>query len=440
MFIWGKISKNKVKQSLKQKQKLSLNLTLNLQKQIELLSLSGLEIRSSLEDLINEFCKESKNKKLNYFKDEILTDRIRNTLCIDDIHSFTEYKINKEIDLQEKLLEQLEISSLKEYEILIGKILIDSILENGRLDPELENKDIKRMVKEDFDLNISNEKIESVLRVIQNFEPAGCGYRSILESLKIQVKNLDIKKEKQNVVIKSLNSLLNKETEMKDLDPEIKLHIDKLNLNQGLNFGSHKDLYVRPDLFGICQKGIWQVTLNDDFMNKEFLEIIKDGLKNLNNKRTLEAKIFLRGLERRQQTLFVVGQYILAKQNEYLNKTSERKPITNKEIAKALQISESTVSRIVKKKYIQLPDKIIPLKNLLQKRVNKEARGNDITPEELKNYITSLVSKEDSKQPLSDESLRSLLSTKYLVKVARRTVTKYREEAGIGSSRARKIN
>jgi len=118
MFIWGKISKNKVKQSLKQKQKLSLNLTLNLQKQIELLSLSGLEIRSSLEDLINEFCKESKNKKLNYFKDEILTDRIRNTLCIDDIHSFTEYKINKEIDLQEKLLEQLEISSLKEYEIL----------------------------------------------------------------------------------------------------------------------------------------------------------------------------------------------------------------------------------------------------------------------------------------------------------------------------------
>jgi DNA-directed RNA polymerase specialized sigma subunit, sigma54 homolog len=76
----------------------------------------------------------------------------------------------------------------------------------------------------------------------------------------------------------------------------------------------------------------------------------------------------------------------------------------------------------------------------LHKRVNKEARGNDITPEELKNYITSLVSKEDLKQPLSDESLRSLLSTKYLVKVARRTVTKYREEAGIGSSRARKIN
>jgi RNA polymerase sigma-54 factor len=175
-------------------------------------------------------------------------------------------------------------------------------------------------------------------------------------------------------------------------------------------------------------------------MNKELIEAIKEEMESSDNEeKVLEAKSFLRGLERRQQTLFLVGQYILTKQNEYLNKNADRKPITNKEVAKVLKISESTVSRIIRNKYIQLPDKLIPLKELLQKKVNKNAEGNDVTPKELRNFITILISEEHSNQPLSDEKLRSLLSTKYLIRVARRTVTKYREEAGIGSTRIRKL-
>ena len=135
-----------------------------------------------------------------------------------------------------------------------------------------------------------------------------------------------------------------------------------------------------------------------------------------------------------------MGQYILTAQSEYLNKKTDRKPVTNKEIAKALEISESTVSRIVKNKYIQLPDKLIPLKNLLQKKVNKNAEGKDITAKELQKFITLLISEENSSKPLSDESIRILLSTKYQVSIARRTVTKYREKAGISSTRVRKIN
>ena len=175
-------------------------------------------------------------------------------------------------------------------------------------------------------------------------------------------------------------------------------------------------------------------------MNKDLIEAIKEEIESSNNKKVLEAKSFLRGLERRQQTLFLVGQYILTKQNEYLNKNPDKKPVTNKDIAKALKISESTVSRIVRNKYIQLPNKIIPLKELIQKKVNKKEEGSDVTPKELKNLITTLISEEKSNQPLSDEDLRALLSSKYLIKVARRTVTKYREEAGIGSTRIRRSN
>ena len=127
-------------------------------------------------------------------------------------------------------------------------------------------------------------------------------------------------------------------------------------------------------------------------------------------------------------------------QSEYLNKKTDRKPVTNKEIARALEISESTVSRIVKNKYIQLPDKLIPLKNLLQKKVNKNAEGKDITAKELQKFITLLISEENSNKPLSDENIRILLSTKHKVNVARRTVTKYREKAGISSTRVRKTN
>ena len=427
-----------MKQSLRQKQKLSLNLTLNLKKQIELLSLSGFEIRSDLEDLIDEFCKESNNKKINHFKDEVLTDRIRNTLNPDVTNDLYQVTIDRDIDLRAKLMGQLAICPLKEYETLIGEIIIDSILENGRLDPELEYKDIKKIVREDLNFNIDDTKIESILKLIQNFDPPGCGYRSIQESLKIQISNLDINQAKQKEVMDSLSSLINQEIKREDLDSDIKIQLDRLNVNQGLSFGSNENLYVRPDLIAYSQKNVWHASLNDDFMNKEFIEIIKKTIESSSNKKVIEAKSFISGLERRQKTLYLVGQYILTKQSEYLNKNSNRKPITNKEIAKALKISESTVSRIVKNKYIQLPDKLIPLKELLQKKVNKGSEGRDVTSKELRDYITLLISEENTEQPLSDEKLRTILSTNHQIKVARRTVTKYREEAGISSTRLRK--
>ena len=428
-----------MKQSLRQKQKLSLNLTLNLKKQIELLSLSGLEIRSNLDDLIDEFCKESNNKKINYFKDEVLTDRIRNTLSPDAENDFYQLAIDQDIDLRKELTDQLVICPLKEHEILIGEIIIDSILENGRLDPELQYKDIKKIVKEDLNLNIDDSQIESILQLIQNFDPPGCAYRSIEESLRIQISNLDINKTKQTEVMDSLTSLINQEIKREDLNCDIRNQIDKLNFNQGLNFGSNKNLYVRPDLVAYPQKNVWHVSLNDEFMNKEFLEVIKKTIESSNNKKVIEAKSFISGLERRQKTLFLVGEYMLTKQSEYLNKITNRKPISNKEIAKALKISESTVSRIVKNKYIQFPDRLIPLEELLQKKVNKDAKGRDVTPKELKDYIALLISEENSQQPLSDEKLRTLLTTNHQIRLARRTVTKYREEAGIGSSRVRKV-
>ncbi len=429
-----------MKQRLDQKQKLSLNLTFNLQKQIELLSYSDFEIRCKIDDLISEFCKDSDHKKLVFFRDEVLADKYRNAINPKLNNDFSEFQIVHEKNLKEKLLEQLYVSPLKGYETLIGEILIDSIQDNGRLDPELEYKDIKKIVKEDYLLDINDAKINSILKMIQNLDPPGCAYRSIEESLNIQIDNLNLISSEQNTIKQALRSLINQEIRIEDLNPGIRKQIHKLNLDQGTNFGSNKDFYLKPDLIAFSQKNLWHVSLNDEFMIQEIIEIIKNELNTPNSKRVIEAKSFLKGLEKRQQTLFLVSEFIVTTQSNYLNKESNRKPISNKVIAEALKLSESTISRIVRNKHLQLPDKIIPLKRLLQKKVNKNNEGKDITPKELQKLIKLLVSDENAKQPLSDESLRITLLKKHQIQIARRTITKYRKQAGIHSTRLRKIN
>ena len=101
-------------------------------------------------------------------------------------------------------------------------------------------------------------------------------------------------------------------------------------------------------------------------------------------------------------------------------------------------MSESTISRIVKSKYVQLPDKLIALNTLLQRKVNRNLDGEDVSPIRLMELIKLNVSREDKNKPLSDERLRLLLMDIYSINIARRTVTKYRKKAQISSSRFRK--
>ncbi|MBV06111.1 MAG: hypothetical protein CMD53_02055 [Gammaproteobacteria bacterium] len=428
-----------MKQSLKQKQKLSLSLTVNLQNQIKLLSLSGFEIRSKLEDLILEFCNDKEDKKIAFFQDELLIDKYKNIINSQAGNNLAEIPIDSSINLKEKLIEQLMISNLKDFEMLIGEYLIDSIQENGRLEPEIDFQDITKIVEEDFNLTISTKEIEKVLKEIQHFDPPGCGYRSIFESLKVQINCLDISQEEGIELNHALKLLLEEKVALEDLDQKTRRNIKILNFDPGLNFGSNNESYIRPDLIALYENRNWHVSLNDNFMPKELIQRIRDKIGSEKIDKNHEAKSFLRGLERRQQTLLVVAQYIVSIQSDFLSKESSKRPLSIKEIAKSLQISESTVSRIVNNKYIQFPDKLILLKNILQKRVNIYAKGEDVTPKQLIRYIGDLISEEDKKRPLSDELIKNCLSKDYSIFLARRTVTKYRIESGYESSRIRKV-
>ena len=425
-----------MKQSLRQKQRLALNVTTSLGNQIKLLSLTGFEISSKLSELINEYFDEE-DRKVAYFRDEYLIDKYKNIFNQDDyLNNLFE---DRESDLQKKLLNQLEISPLDEIQILIGQFLIDSVEVNGRLDPQLDFKDIKKIVLEDFGEPVSDQYIEDILILIQNFEPPGCAYRNIHESLTIQIENLEITASEKLDLKENLQSLVEERIELDQISENTRNNLRKISLNPAGYYGETSQSYVRPDVVAIEDKDTWYVSLNDDFMSKELLQIIKDKIDSSHSENKYDSKSFLKGLERRQQTLLVVSEYIIEAQKNFLFGKSGKRAISNKEIAENLNISQSTVSRIVRNKYLQLPDKIILLKDLLERRINKRKESADITRDELNFLIKKLIESENKSDPHSDEYLKKELKKQFKITLSRRTVTKYRLSLEIPSSIKRKV-
>ena len=179
------------------------------------------------------------------------------------------------------------------------------------------------------------------------------------------------------------------------------------------------------------------VSLNDEFMSKELIEKINSKVESSQKEGWHDSKAFLKGLERRQQTLLLVSEYLIEAQENFLNGESGKRALSNKEIAEKLNISPSTVSRIVRNKYLQLPDKVIQLRELLEKRINKLNSGRDVTTEDLKFLLEQMVLNEDDSNPLSDENIKSALEENFEVYVSRRTIAKYRLDLDIPSSKQR---
>ena len=429
-----------MKQGLRQKQKISLNLTANLGEQIKLLSLSGYEVSSKLNDLIKEYFQDEDDKKVSYFKDEFKTDFYKKILEKESSLLTERTERMVAIDLQQNLIDQFELLALNEIQFLIGQVIIDSVENNGRLDPDLEFDDIRKIVLEDFNTNVSDEEITKVLRLIQDLDPPGCAYRNIKESFTVQMDHLDLSKSQKTKLSISLDALLEKKINFEEIPRDIKKNLLKLSFSPGNEFGAYDEFYTRPDLVVIKNKKRWIVSLNDKFMSQELLDRVKEKIDISSNDNRHEAKSFLKGLERRQQTLLLVAEVIIEAQSEFLDGKAKKKFLSNKEIADLLNISPSTVSRIVRSKYIQLPDQQINLKSLLAKRVNKEKQEINITSEDLKIIIRELINTESKKNPLSDEKIKQAIAEKFNTQIARRTISKYRLELNIDSMRKRKLS
>ena len=427
-----------MKQGLKQLPKQTLALTPLLQSQIRLMSLSGNEIRKSLNQIVKEYCEEDRSKEYLLFKDLVFEDRFNNFLETRNQPLEYQKEIPQEKDIKATLLDQLYIENLEEYEILIGEYLIDSINIDGRLDNNVDYEDVSLFVYEALNFKVGKKEIEKILFIIQNLEPVGCAYRTVLESLLIQTDHLEIRNEEKKIIKRFLQKFSEEKVDVSNLSPQIKTVLQKLKFNPCIQLDLDEISYVRPDLVAIENSNKLEVTLNDPFLIESLTQKIKTFVKRSSSKEKKEALSFINGFERRQKTLLEVGKFIVSKQEKHLLSSKALIPLTLKQIATSVGVSESTVSRIVKSKYLQLPKRNMPLSSLLEKKVTlRSSEGKEVSPSQLKKLIKTIIQIEKKSEPFSDQRIQKFLKEKYKVSVARRTVAKYRQEAHILPSRQR---
>ena len=417
---------------LAQKQKVTL--TPQLKKSIDLLQLSRYEIIQKINEEI----------EINPFLEKIEPDTSEYEINDEFFSNEYQKEVVAQKSLRESLLEQLNDLNLTRDDFLISESIINSLDDSGELVDGLD--EIENLLNFKF----SFKEIERVLTdVIHLLDPAGVGFRSIKEAIYIQLKRKKIDSQllqiSEAILFKNsgLDILNVKNKLLSDYDES--LIEDSLNLIKGcdlapgLNYSD--DQYVVPDLVLMENANNSSVNFVDDQfpiikIDKELVNSVQQALKKDPNENILDkiqnAKWLLRAVKKRNETVLKVGEIICKKQNAFFkNEPLEIKPLSNKEISDQLGLHPSTISRILRSKYIQTPRGVIPLKSLLISSVSKT---RNVTPIQLMEIIKKII--EDEKSKLSDQDIVLLLNKKGY-SLARRTISKYRLKLNIPSSRKR---
>jgi len=414
------------------KQKQSYKLTPSLKKSIDLLQLSRFELIKKIDQEILE----------NPFLEETRTR--------DDFEEFNnsnfDFELASKVTLRESLTEQLNDFHLSEKEIKISNLIISCIDESGELSETTEK------IEEISGFIFSEEEIiENLKKIIHKLSPVGIGFRNHKECIKIQIDNKkNITKRKKNLIDDILlnESLDNLEEIKKSVfrkgftEQEFNLALKEIkncDLSPGLNYQETE--FIEADLKLTLVNNKLKIKFNKDNFPSIKLDnaLIMDVKKELKYKKNDEllrkindAKWLLTSVKKRNTTVEKVGEYICTKQLAFFQENPLKINIlSNKEIAKEIGVHPSTVSRILRHKYIDTPKGILPLKSLLISSVSKT---REISADQLMKLIKDIVNSE--KKPKSDKKIAIELNKRGF-SLARRTVSKYRKKNNIPSSRYR---
>ena len=351
--------------------------------------------------------------------------------------------------LGDHLLEQLRMHELDPQAMEIGEFLVGSIDENGYLQTTVEE------VADTF--QVTPERVEEVLAVIQTFEPAGIGARNLQECLWIQVvaKKMEctlsgriIQEQFDNLLSKRFSEIArNLKCTVEDVQAASDT-IGTLDPRPAQEIAAEETRYVTPDLIVERVGEDFVVALND--RNVPRLRISNAYQQMLRNKGSVEdttrkyiteklnsAKWLIQTIEQRRKTMIKVMRRIVEEQREFFEKGVEGlRPLTLQQIANQIGMHESTVSRVTTNKYVQTPRGVFELKYFFSSGLQTED-GDDVSAKVAKGKISQLIQGEDKKEPLSDQRIAELLHESGL-RIARRTVAKYREALRILPARARR--
>jgi RNA polymerase sigma-54 factor len=366
--------------------------------------------------------------------------------------------------LRDQLLWQVNMTSLSDTDRTIAMILIDSINDTGFMNADIDdvvemlNANNTELDKEHESL-IQVEEVEAVLHLIQSFEPAGIAARSLQECLQIQLKRSlqdDASHKLAAKVVASQFELLaarNFRQIMRNLritDKQLKAAIDiiqALNPRPGNQLIQNDAQYIKPDVYVVKNSANqWIVTLNPEStpklkINEQYANLIKRADNSSDNQflknNFQDAKWFIKSLQSRNDTLLKVARSIVEKQSGFLEYGEEAmKPLVLHDIAEEVEMHESTISRVTTQKYLHTPKGIFELKYFFSSHVGTDS-GGECSSTAIRAVIKKLVAAENQAKPLSDSKISNLLKEQG-IKVARRTVAKYRESMAIPPSNERK--
>lgn len=357
-----------------------------------------------------------------------------------DYH-YNSIKQIEEKDLQTHLLEKLDEMSIENPELYnAAKAIILDLDDNGFLSITIDE------IAAETGLN--KEIIEKALEIIQSIdEPSGVGARNIIESLLIQLRHKNLKETLAYKIVESHFELLEKK-QYEKLAQIFKVTVDDVKNAEkiikecdpypGKNFKiNEKPIYVVPDIIVTEEEGNLKVNIMgreiDIKVNKSYLEEYKKNpkTKDFVEKYQKNVNDLIEAIDKRNKTIQKIVELILNIQKDYIiNPDAGLKPLTLKEIADAIGVHESTVSRAVSRKYIQLPSGVYPLKSFFSQKL--QTSYGDISNNAVKEKIKKLIENENKKAPLTDTEITEILN-KEGINISRRTVTKYREQLGIMS-------
>ncbi len=355
--------------------------------------------------------------------------------------------------IQDHLLWQMELTPFSDTDRTIAIAIIEAVDDSGYL--TVSSEDILESVGiEDLEL----DEIEAVLKRINMFDPVGIAARSIPECLLIQLnqfnKNTPYLRESKFIIEEYIDLLGNRDYRQlmrkaklkEDQLREVLRLIQSLNPRPGDAVIKGDNQYVIPDVSVEKKNGRWIVELNSDSaprlsINQQYAQMSKtmksssDGQYIRSNLQ--EAKWFIKSLESRNDTLLKVSNCIVQRQQGFLEHGAEAmRPMVLNDIAEAVDMHESTISRVTTQKYMHTPRGIFELKYFFSSHVSTE-NGGECSSTAIRSLIKKLILAESPAKPLSDSKMADLLAEQG-IKVARRTIAKYRESLAIPPSNQRK--
>lgn len=357
--------------------------------------------------------------------------------------------------LREHLEAQLRLTALDQRDLALVTLLIDTLDDDGFMTQPLE--EIVDSLPEELDVEV--EELQVALRLLQTFEPAGIAARNLSESLLLQLGALDGDFDTQaiqlarRIVSSHLDLLAAKDyNRLKRVlqcgDAELRAAqeaIQRLNPRPGAQFGEAETRYVIADVVVRQIKGVWTASLNSAAMprlrvNRMYADILsrhRDSSGGQLSSQLQEAKWLIKNVQQRFSTILRVTQEIVDRQSRFFEHGEvAMRPLVLRDVADAVGLHESTISRVTTQKYMLTPRGIYELKYFFGSHVETDT-GGECSAIAIRALIKQLIANEDQKKPLSDSTISEVLAKQGIV-VARRTVAKYREAMQIPPVNQRK--